>query len=377
MKPISLYLHIPFCARKCAYCDFASWPGREALWPRYFAALREELLGWADRLADRTVTTVFLGGGTPSLPPAGEIAALLAAVREAYTVAPDAEITLEANPGTLTPEKLARYRGAGVNRLSLGVQSFDDGLLRALGRIHTADEARAAVRLAREAGFENLNLDLMYALPGQTPSQWRETLSEAIALGVPHISAYSLIVEEGTPMAVRVAEGSAILPDEDAVLDMQRGAIDLLASTGLQRYEISNYACPGRECRHNYVYWTRGEYLGLGCAAHSLVDETRFENPAPLEAYLNGACAENRREIPAAERARELVMLATRTTKGLSLDAYQREFGERFEQAHATALQPLIAGGLAEIRDGWFRLTRRGLEVQNAIVLALWEDMDA
>lgn len=373
MKPLSLYIHIPFCARKCAYCDFASWPGQEALWPAYFAALAEELAAWSARLGDCCLETVFFGGGTPSLPDAAPIVRLLADLRARFSLAPEAEVTLEANPGTLTPEKLAAYRAAGVNRLSLGVQAFDDGLLRSLGRIHTAAEAVEAVRLARTAGFDNLNLDLMYALPGQTLAQWRATLGQAMALNAEHVSAYSLIVEEGTPMAARVAAGEAVLPDEDLTLEMQRTAIDALAAAGLRRYEISNYARPGRACRHNYVYWTRGDYLGLGCAAHSLLGNARFENPASLAAYLGGARALNRREIPPEEQREELIMLATRTMRGLSLDEYARQFGERFEEAHAAALKPLLAGGLVELADGFLRLTRRGLEVQNAVVLALTE----
>ena len=371
MKPLSLYIHIPFCARKCAYCDFASWPGLEARWADYFRALAQEIAAWSERLREYTVATVFFGGGTPSLPDAGFIVRLLAEIRGRFALAPDAEITLEANPGTLTPEKLAAYRETGVNRLSLGVQSFDDGLLRALGRIHSAEEAREAVALARAAGFDNLNLDLMYGLPGQSPTQWLDTLDQALALGVEHISAYSLIVEPGTPMAARVEAGIAVPPDDDAVLAMQRAAIDRLASAGLARYEISNYARPGRACRHNLVYWLRGDYLGLGCAAHSMVDNVRFENPASFEEYLSDVRGLNRREIPPEERREELLMLATRTVRGLSLDAWAEEFGERFVAAHAKALRPLLDGGLAEIADGYFRLTRRGLELQDAVVVAL------
>ena len=371
MKPLSLYIHIPFCARKCAYCDFASWAGQEALWPAYFDSLAAELADWGARLTDRNVTTVFFGGGTPSLPPAERVAELLEVVRRRFHLAEDAEITMEANPGTLTAKKLSVWRAAGVNRLSLGVQSFDDGLLETLGRIHTAAQACQAVELAREAGFDNLNLDLMYALPGQTRAQWTGTLHRAVSLGVEHISAYSLIVEEGTPMAARVARGEAVLPEDDTVLEMQREAIDLLAEAGLERYEISNYARPGRECRHNLVYWTRGDYLGVGCAAHSLLDEARFENPASLPAYLAGERCLERCALPREEQREEMLLLATRTVRGMSLDEYARQFGERFEVAHANALRPLISGGLLELADGCLRLTRRGLELQNAVVLAL------
>ena len=322
---------MPFCLRKCAYCDFASWPDREALWPSYFDALEGELAGWAPRLANREVVTVFFGGGTPSLPPAEHICRLLEAIRRRFPMAQAPEITLEANPGTLTEAKLRAYRSAGVNRLSLGVQSFDDELLSSLGRVHSAKEAREAVRLAQSAGFENINLDLMYALPGQTMDQWQDTLRQAVELGVPHISAYSLIVEEGTPMARRVAAGEAVLPGDEETVAMQREATKLLREAGLERYEISNYARPGRECRHNLTYWRRGEYLGLGCAAHSLIDETRFENPSRLEDYLSGLRVQSRKPLPREEQREEFILLTTRTTRGLPLEEYARLFGERFE----------------------------------------------
>lgn len=371
MRPFSLYIHIPFCARKCAYCDFASFPNEEGRWEEYILAVRQELEKWAARLVGRKIATVFIGGGTPSLLPAETIADLLGNVRKLFAVAPDAEISMEANPGTLTAEKLAAYKKAGVNRLSLGVQSFDDGLLRALGRIHSAQDACDAVRLARGAGFENINLDLMYALPGQTAAQWKTTLDAAIALGVEHISAYSLIVEDGTPMAARVESGAAILPDDEAVIGMQRTAIDTLAAAGYARYEISNYAKPGYECRHNLVYWLRGDYLGIGCAAHSMMDNVRFENAWALEEYLAGNTELERREIPTEEQKEEMLMLATRTVHGMSLADYRETFDEDFEKAHAAALKPLMAGGLVEIQDGCLRLTQSGMEVQNAVVVEL------
>ena len=200
MKPLSLYIHIPFCAAKCAYCDFASFPNREGDWARYFEALWDELESWRERLSGREIATAFIGGGTPTLVPAEFIAETLERARGLAPFAPDAEITIEGNPGTLTAEKLRAYRACGVNRLSLGAQSFDDGLLWSLGRIHTAAQIGEAVAMARDAGLRNLNLDLMYALPGQDMARWRAALDAAIALGVPHVSAYSLIVEEGTPL---------------------------------------------------------------------------------------------------------------------------------------------------------------------------------
>ncbi len=373
---LSLYIHIPFCASKCAYCDFASYPGRERDWARYFEALWAEMEGWREALAGREIATVFLGGGTPTLVPAGYVAETLDRARALLSFSEDAEITLEGNPGTLTPKKLAAYRAAGVNRLSLGAQSFDDGLLESLGRIHTAAQIGEAVEMAREAGFSSVNLDLMYALPGQTMDQWRKTLDAAVALSVPHVSAYSLIVEPGTPMARRVAAGEAVLPDDDAVNAMQREAVRRLEAAGLMRYEISNYARPGFECRHNLVYWNRGEYLGLGCAAHSLLDGRRFRNPDGLEAYFSDARRLDDQRLTVADAMEETVMLSTRTVRGLDLNAWRADFGAPFEAGREAALGRLRRGGLIEMEDGFLRLTLRGMELQNAVVLELLNGME-
>ena len=271
-SPLSLYIHIPFCKSKCAYCDFASFPGREAMWEAYFAALCGEIRAAGDDI--HRVETVFFGGGTPSLVPETYIAGALAAAREAFCFAPGAEVSLEANPGTLTMEKSRAYREMGVNRLSIGVQSFDARLLKDIGRIHAPGEAVEAVRMAKAAGFANIGIDLMYGLPGQTMGAWEATLETALSLPLAHISAYALIVEEGTPMAAREDE----LPDEEDVLSMQRLCTRALAAAGFARYEISNYARRGFACRHNLVYWRRGEYLGFGCAAHSFFGGERFRN---------------------------------------------------------------------------------------------------
>jgi len=374
MKPLSLYLHVPFCAAKCAYCDFASFPGREGEWGRYFEALWNEIEAWKPRLRGYEAATVFIGGGTPTLVDAAYIAGTLDRCRDALPFAADAEITMEGNPGTLTPEKLAACRRAGVNRLSLGAQSFDDGLLRALGRIHTAAQIGEAVRMARSAGFDNLNLDLMYALPGQTMAQWRDTLGAAEGLGVEHLSAYSLIVEAGTPMAARVASGAAVVPDDDAVNAMQRQAVDRLARAGYGRYEISNYARPGRECRHNLVYWNRGEYLGLGCAAHSLLGGCRFHNPDSLEGYLAGERRLEEARLTSSDAREETLLLSTRTSRGLDLAAWEARFGVPFARGREAALSRLEAGGLVEMTEGFLRLTLRGMELQDAVVLELIGD---
>ncbi len=370
-------MHVPFCVRKCAYCDFASFPGREADWGRYFDEIMAEIRLWSETtdfglLSEKyRIKTLFIGGGTPTLVDAGYIEKTIDACRRIAPFEPGAEITAEGNPGTLTPGKLAAYRRAGVNRLSLGAQSFDEGLLRSLGRIHTAGQIGEAVTMAREAGFDNINLDLMYALPGQGMDQWADALDAAIALGVEHLSAYSLIVEPGTPMAARVALGAATVPDDDAVNAMQRQAIARLDAAGYRRYEISNYARPGRECRHNLVYWNRGDYLGLGCAAHSLLGGRRFHNPESLDDYLAGVRRQDEVRLTLRDEMEETLMLSTRTVRGLDLAAWENAYGAPFERRREAAIGRLERGGLIEIGGGHLRLTTRGMEVQDAVVLEL------
>lgn len=374
MKPLALYVHVPFCRSKCVYCDFASYPNREGCIPEYLAALRQELFFWRERLAGYELSTMFIGGGTPSILSGEQIAGLLEDVRSVLPVRSDAEITMEANPGTTEPEQLSMCRRAGVNRISFGAQAMDDDLLKRLGRIHTAAQVCEAVRMAREAGFDNLSLDLMYALPGQTQERWLDTLEKAAALKPDHISAYSLIVEEGTPMHGMVEEGKVELPDDDAVVGMQRAAIDRLGAAGYRRYEISNYAREGRECRHNIVYWRRGEYLGLGCAAHSLMSGERFENPRALGDYLAGVRGCDRVKLTREDEMEETLMLATRMTEGMNLEAYRERFGVDFEREHRDALRRLAGFGLVKIEDGCLRLTRSGMELQNAVVVELLDD---
>lgn len=373
MKPLALYIHIPFCRSKCIYCDFASWPNREDSRQEYLSALRGELLGWKDALGDYEVSTLFIGGGTPTTLPGSAIAGILEDVRRVLPVRPDAEITMEANPGTTSPDQLRICRAAGVNRISFGAQAMDDALLRSLGRIHTVREIREAVDMARGAGFDNLSLDLMYALPGQTMERWMDTLDKAVELQPEHISAYSLIVEEGTPLYDMAERGRVEIPDDDAAIEMQRAAIGRLEAAGYHRYEISNYARAGRECRHNIVYWERGEYLGLGCAAHSLMNGERFENPRQLDRYLSGARREEVVRLTREEALEEALMLSTRMTRGMDLAAYREQFGQDFAAGRETVIERLKRLGLIEITNGFLRLTRSGMEVQNAVVVELLE----
>lgn len=371
LSPLAIYIHVPFCRQKCAYCDFASFVGQEGSWQRYFEALQGEISAWADELRVREARSIFFGGGTPSIVPAEYIVATLNLLKHHIAFAQDVEITLEANPGTLTMEKLRAYRSAGVNRLSIGVQSFSDDLLRRLGRIHNGAQAAEAVRMAHAAGFENISIDLMYALPDQTMKAWQDTLHAALELPLAHISAYSLIVEEGTPMHRWVQAGSVRLPDDDTVNEMQRMAAHLLQKHGFARYEISNYARSGFESRHNITYWQGGEYLGLGSAAHSLLNNARFSNPPELPRYLAGERMLDRTERSLQDRLEERLMLETRMTRGLDLAHWRSEFGDDLLKSKALAIRKLENYGLIEIENDFLRLTRFGLELQDSVVLEL------
>ena len=282
---IGLYLHIPFCQTKCPYCDFNTYQGIEEQMDGFTAALAGELALWGAALGRPPAATLFFGGGTPSYLPDGAIGGLLAAVRRAFAVAADAEITVEANPGDLTAARCESLLRQGVNRLSIGVQSMDNALLQLLGRRHTAAQAAAALTEARRAGFGNINLDLMYGLPQQTLAQWRETLAAITALAPEHLSLYALTLEEGTPMHRWAAEGKIAPPDPDLAADMYQQARETLAAGGYRHYEISNWAQPQRECAHNLVYWRNGPYLGVGPGAHSHLGDYRFWTQRPPRAY--------------------------------------------------------------------------------------------
>ena len=377
MEPISIYIHIPFCVRKCAYCDFTSFPGRGAQMEAYLSAVCHEMRAQAAFFRRRRVRTVFLGGGTPTLMTGEQAQRLLDALRACFDLAPDAEITMEGNPGTVTAQSLAAYRAAGVNRLSLGVQSLDDGLLAAIGRIHTAAQAREAVSMARAAGFENLNLDLMLGLPGQSVAQWERTLEEAIALAPEHLSCYSLIVEEGTPLSAQLERGEcAPLPDEDALCRMDEITAQWTAQAGFARYEVSNYAKPGRECRHNIVYWACEPYLGLGCAAHSDMDGRRFYNPSDWAGYLrmaqSGTTARDAEgESTRQERMFERMMMGLRMVRGVDCARFVRDFGAQPEEVWKEALARDVRVGLMERRGDYLRLTQRGMQVMNSVLVEL------
>ena len=370
--PISLYLHFPFCERKCRYCDFLSGPASEETREEYIRllcreiTLRGRIAGGGTRcsvagatsvvnniaacgIADREpldsspfkvqLDTIFIGGGTPSLMKPAQLESVMKAVRDSYEILPDAEISMEVNPGTADLTKLRAYRKAGVNRLSIGVQSLDDRELKLLGRIHTADQAREIFRAAREAGFDNINLDLMSALPGQTMESWSRTLRAAVELAPEHISAYSLIIEDGTPFAAMYDAGQlSDLPSEEEDREIYHFTGEFLAGNGYRRYEISNYTKEGFACRHNCGYWTGHEYLGLGLGASSDFRGERFRNPDEMEEYrravteaslhdTDDALRRERQQMTPEDRMEEFMFLGLRMTCGVSEREFKRRFG--------------------------------------------------
>jgi len=331
--PLSLYVHLPWCVAKCPYCDFNSHARRSELPERaYVDALLADLERDLAETGGRPLQTIFLGGGTPSLFSPEAIAVLLEGIARRAPVTPGAEITLEANPGTVDESRFAGFREAGVNRLSLGVQSFDDGLLKAIGRIHDAATAARAVESARRAGFDNLNLDLMFALPGQTQAQARSDLTRALSLQPEHISRYQLTLEPGTPFHHRPPS----LPDADAAWDMQRQGGGLLRKAGYRQYEVSAWARPGRRCRHNLNYWRFGDYLGIGAGAHGkltlpggrLVRTAKVRQPGYYLARAGGdARLAERREVTGGERAFEFMLNALRLNEGAPVGLFRRRTG--------------------------------------------------
>ncbi len=377
-KPLELYFHIPFCVKKCLYCDFLSAPTDPGTREAYLRALLSEVEGRADEYRGYRVSSVFFGGGTPSVVEAAWIGRLLDAVRERFLVSGDVEITVEVNPGTVDAKSLGVYRRAGVNRLSIGLQSALDRELAALGRIHSWGQFLSTYDAAVQGGFDNINVDLMSALPGQTLASYGETLSRVLSLHpLPaHISAYSLIVEEGTPFFERRARGELSLPDEECDRRMYEETERRLLEAGFARYEISNYARTGYECRHNCGYWRRVDYIGFGIGAASLFQNVRFHNGRDLEGYLRAPldCREDVEVLTEREQMEEFLFLGLRMTRGVG----ERDFLETFGVPLAEVYGPVIRRNLADGLLCWHRvppggerylaLTKRGLDLSNYVM---------
>ena len=375
-KELELYIHIPFCVKKCSYCDFLSAPATEQTKEAYMAALFAEIGGRSKDYKDRIVTSVFIGGGTPSLLSADTIRQLMEHIREGFRLAPDAEITMEVNPGTVTAEKLTAFYAAGINRLSIGMQSAQEQELKILGRIHDFDGFCQVYREAVEAGFTNINVDVMSGLPGQTLASYKDTLEKVLRLEpMPqHISAYSLIVEEGTPFAAMADRGELPLPEEDTERAMYEETLEILAGYGFHRYEISNYALDGYECSHNVGYWIRRDYLGFGIGAASLIGNVRFQNGRDLNAYLAYplACREEQQSLTTQEQMEETMFLGLRLIRGVSYTEFACCYGQTLEEVYGEVISRNVADGLLTVREDEtgrrLALTGRGLDVSNYVM---------
>ncbi|MGB9886027.1 MAG: radical SAM family heme chaperone HemW [Moorellales bacterium] len=364
---LALYLHIPFCLRKCPYCDFVSFPGRsEAEMAAYVAALAREAELWGSRLTPAPeVDTAYVGGGTPSLLSPALWRQLGSALRRRFSLSPGLEFTVEANPGTLTPELLTVLREIGVNRLSLGAQSFNPRFLEMAGRPYRPQDIRAAVVQARQAGFSNLNLDLIFGFPGQTLADWQQDLEAALELEPTHLSCYELQLDPATPWGRAEAEGRLVRPEEEERAAMYDYAVDRLSQAGFEHYEISNFALPGYFCRHNLAYWRREPYLGLGVAAASFMGERRWSNLVSVEEYRKRLAAG---DLPVAEAEEltpeaamaETMLLGLRLVKGVEVSRFRKQFGREVEEVFGERLALLERQGLLEKGEGTYRLTARG-----------------
>lgn len=374
-KELELYIHIPFCIKKCAYCDFLSEPGSEETIQSYVDALKKEIMSHQGTAQNYRVETVFFGGGTPSVLRGEQMREIFAALRETFDIAEDAEISMEANPGTVTAEKLQIYRSVGINRISFGLQSAKDEELKLLGRIHTYDEFLESYMLARQCGFDNINVDLISAIPGQSLESWEETLQKIIELQPEHISAYSLIIEEGTPFAEVYGEGCPReneLPGEAEERVIYRRTRELLAGAGYHRYEISNYAKDGKECKHNLGYWERKDYLGMGLGASSLLENTRFHNTQCMDIYL--ACSGKPEQIRCdveilseTEQMEEFIFLGLRKMQGISVKEYKEYFGKTLQQCYGKNVRRMENEGMLAMDGEYLKLTEKGIDVSNYV----------
>lgn len=361
-KDLGIYIHIPFCARKCAYCDFLSEPATEEVKVQYVKALKKEIEAFREMGQAYETVTVFFGGGTPSLLTGEQLVEILKEVNRCCPIRSGAEITVECNPGTLTEEKLKAYKRAGVSRLSMGLQSAQNEELKKLGRIHTWEEFLISYEMAREKGFGNINVDLMSALPGQRRKTWADTLEQVLKLSPEHISAYSLIIEEGTPFYERYSPGGPLseeLPDEDTERQMYYDTKEILERAGYERYEISNYAKPGYLCRHNLAYWNRTDYKGFGIGAASLLDNIRYQNSRELTAYLRGEFSwESREALTRKERLEETMFLGLRKMEGVQLT-------EELTATYEPIFRDLEQKGLLFRQSGRVCLTDKGIDISN------------
>jgi oxygen-independent coproporphyrinogen-3 oxidase len=381
LEKVALYIHIPFCQTRCHYCDFNTYAGMLPWRRAYVEALVREIRLSGERAAriyghPLRASTIFFGGGTPSLLLPDQIATLITACRDSFALDSAAEISLEANPGTITEDYLRAIRHCGVNRLSIGAQTFDPDLLRWLGRIHKTDQIVAAYHAARRAGFDNINLDFIFGIPNQTMAQWQATLQYALELAPDHLSLYSLIIEEGTPLYKWVEQGRVQPADDDLVADMYLLAEKWLATAGYEHYEIANWARPGHRCAHNLTYWHNEPWLGFGAGAHSWYRGCRFANVRPIQEYIEritsqGDAVAEKEWIPRDLELAETAMLELRLLEGINVANFNARYGISFMEHFGDRLWEPMAASLMVEQDGWVRLTDRGRLLSNEVFLRL------
>ena len=365
---ISLYIHIPFCVRKCLYCDFPSFSGMESIFDDYVRMLCREIDETYSDYRGMEVKSIFVGGGTPSVLPPALLGRISDKIFSRFDVDSKAEITIETNPGTLDAKKLAEMKSMYFNRLSMGLQAWQDRLLKKLGRIHTADEFETNFLQARDAGFKNINVDLMFALPAQSLDDWQETLEKVMKLRPEHISAYSLIIEEGTPFFDMFDRGELKETDEDTDRKMYYLAKEMLSDKGYKQYEISNFAKEGFECYHNKVYWRTEEYQGFGLGAHSYSDGVRFHNTYDMKEYLRGEGLRLDKEfLSLQEKQEEFMFMGLRMNEGVSEAEFLRRFGESMDSVYGDEIKELISEELLVKKDGRLSLTDRGVDISNSV----------
>lgn len=373
-KEIGLYVHIPFCKSKCSYCDFCSFANKENKIEEYLEALKKEMELYKNTVKDSLIKTVFIGGGTPTFLSSNELTDLIKTIRKNFNIKDDVEFTVECNPGTLEHEKLVALKEAGVNRLSIGLQSANDKTLKTIGRIHTFDEFKKNLEDARSVGFDNINADLMFSLPNETLDDIKNTIDEVLKLNLEHISAYSLIIEEGTKMYDMAMSGEYRFPDEDEDRKIYYYICDELSKAGYHQYEISNFAKPGFESNHNTIYWKAEEYLGLGLAAHSYLDGYRFGNTEDMNRYINRIMKENKITFLHGKKEKETVddkkaefmFLGLRMLDGIDINEFENKFGINiFEQY--PVLYEMLEDKVLEQNENIIKLTRRGIDVSNVL----------
>ena len=364
-RPKNLYIHIPFCISKCHYCNFISFSGKNELLEQYFSALKKEIkFYFAD--CNQTLETIYIGGGTPSVADFRFYQEIFNLLSDLIIISPDAEITMEINPGTVDLDYLKNIRALGINRLSIGVQSFDDKILKFINRIHNSKEAIKTIEIANQAGFGNISIDLIYGLPDQTPENWEETLNHALNLDINHISTYGLKIEENTEFSRHLPKN---LPDDEIQSQIYLKTIEILENNGFNHYEISNFGLKNFESQHNLCYWKNKEYFGLGLSAHGYLNRVRYSNTENLEEYLiNPVKRAFENQISATERIEEAIFLGLRLTEGINTKEFKINYGIDLYQNHSKIIEKYINYGFMSYQNSYLKLTKQGILLSNSIL---------